>query len=69
MTTLIKIMYLMYTAILVKKFWLHEDDDITYLLHETEFDDMDSVAFKETETNMYISLVKSSTQENLNYDA
>ena len=68
-TTLIKILYLIYTCILVKKFWLHEDDDITFLLHETEFDDIEAVGFKETESNMFISLVKSTTQEQLKYNA
>ena len=66
---MIKLLYLVYTCILVKKFWLHEDDDITFLLHETEFDDVTAVGFKEADTNMLISLTKSSTQEHLKYNA
>ena len=58
---MIKIMYLIYAVILVKKFYLHEDDDITYLMHETKFDDMEAVNYKSTKSNMVVSLIKSST--------
>ena len=54
-------MYLIYTVILIKKFYLHEDDDITYLMHETKFDDMEAVNYKSTKSNMVVSLIKSST--------